>query len=254
MTWKESTMHRILIEPTGRGRKGDLYRVKLGEETLLTNAREPLLEACRILARRGLTGRLEMWRSDKSHPDMVADIAKAQHFTVLETPDEGPKFIDLKRPGADRPWNAVSRRDVFAMTAVSMSGVSGPQDQKSDAPQNTIVAPYAQHCARRAAMIASGAQIRAARALLGWSRRDLAKAAGLHPNAVAYWERHKIIQGASSRFLPFACERILRAFRIMGVVMVEKPGLGVALLSSETGLSSAEIRCAFEPISAQLAR
>jgi transcriptional regulator with XRE-family HTH domain len=34
-----------------------------------------------------------------------------------------------------------------------------------------------------------GAQIRAARALLGWRRADLATAAGLHRNAVAYWER-----------------------------------------------------------------
>ena len=33
-----------------------------------------------------------------------------------------------------------------------------------------------------------GSQIRAARALLGWRREDLATAANLHPNAVSYWE------------------------------------------------------------------
>ena len=37
-------------------------------------------------------------------------------------------------------------------------------------------------------MIATGAQIRAGRALLRWRQRDLAEAAGLHPKAVAYWE------------------------------------------------------------------
>ena len=35
---------------------------------------------------------------------------------------------------------------------------------------------------------ALGAQIQAARALVRWRRIDLAKAAGIHPNAVAYWE------------------------------------------------------------------
>lgn len=37
-------------------------------------------------------------------------------------------------------------------------------------------------------MVTTGAQIRAGRALLGWRQSDLAKAAGLHPKAVAYWE------------------------------------------------------------------
>ena len=35
-------------------------------------------------------------------------------------------------------------------------------------------------------MIAMGAQIRAARALLDWNRSQLAQASGLHKNAVAY--------------------------------------------------------------------
>ena len=34
-----------------------------------------------------------------------------------------------------------------------------------------------------------GYQIRAARSLLDRSRAELARAAGLHPNAVAYWEQ-----------------------------------------------------------------
>ena len=39
-------------------------------------------------------------------------------------------------------------------------------------------------------MIVTGSQIRAGRALAGLRRSDLAKATGLHPNAVAYWELH----------------------------------------------------------------
>ena len=45
-------------------------------------------------------------------------------------------------------------------------------------------------------MIVTGTQIRAARALVGLRRTDLAKAAGLHANAVSYWERHVHIPSA----------------------------------------------------------
>jgi DNA-binding XRE family transcriptional regulator len=41
---------------------------------------------------------------------------------------------------------------------------------------------------RRSKLISLGAQIRAGRALAGWSQADLAKAAGLSERAVRYWE------------------------------------------------------------------
>lgn len=68
-----------------------------------------------------------------------------------------------------------------------------------------------------------GAQIRAGRALLGWRREDLAKAARLHPNAVSYWERHERLP----RSEPIACQRIRAAFFTHGVVGVNKPAPGV---------------------------
>jgi transcriptional regulator with XRE-family HTH domain len=37
-------------------------------------------------------------------------------------------------------------------------------------------------------VIASGAQMRAARGFLGWSQQDLAEAAGLHVNTIRYYE------------------------------------------------------------------
>ena len=43
-------------------------------------------------------------------------------------------------------------------------------------------------------MIATGAQIRAGRALLRWRQSDLAKAAGLHRKAIIYWERMGKVQ------------------------------------------------------------
>ena len=43
-------------------------------------------------------------------------------------------------------------------------------------------------------MIATGRQIAAARALLGWSQDKLAEESKLHPNSIAYWERHDEIE------------------------------------------------------------
>lgn len=73
-------------------------------------------------------------------------------------------------------------------------------------------------------MIATGRQIAAARALLGWSQGQLARAAGLHANAVAYWERHETIETYRP---PFACERIRDALQDAGVETFLKPAPGV---------------------------
>src|SRR5262249_3603108 len=65
-------------------------------------------------------------------------------------------------------------------------------------------------------MIATGAQIRAGRALLDWTRSRLAEAAGLHKNSVAYWERCPEIP--TDRFLvPLAVQKIEEALRREGV-------------------------------------
>ena len=73
---------------------------------------------------------------------------------------------------------------------------------------------------------ASGPQIRAGRALLGWRRADLAKAASLHPNAVAYWERRERLP----RREQVGCRRIREALAQAGVVAVIVPAPGVCLL------------------------
>lgn len=75
----------------------------------------------------------------------------------------------------------------------------------------------------------TGAQIKGARALLGWRRVDLAKAAGLHRNAVAYWEG----QQRMPRSEPFACQKMRAALLSAGVVTVSTPAPGVCLLPSK---------------------
>ena len=72
--------------------------------------------------------------------------------------------------------------------------------------------------------IVTGCQIRAARALLGWTRSDLAHAAGLHANSIAYWEEIAVVP---SRREPHACARIREALHQAGVEVVghAKPGV-----------------------------
>ena len=73
-------------------------------------------------------------------------------------------------------------------------------------------------------MIATGRQIAAARALLGWSQDELADASGLHVNSIAYWERHVAIPTYRA---PVACERIAGALRDAGVETFLNPAPGV---------------------------
>jgi len=80
-------------------------------------------------------------------------------------------------------------------------------------------------------LIAVGAQIRAARALLDWTRAQLAQALGLHKNAVAYWERHADIPTDRSR-VPVAVRQIEEALQREGVRLFVSRELsaGVGLL------------------------
>ena len=72
-----------------------------------------------------------------------------------------------------------------------------------------------------------GAQIRAARAMLGLRRKDLAQAASLHPNAVQYWENREVPAGPQ----PYAVERILAALKEKGIETFADPSPGVRLVA-----------------------
>ena len=76
-----------------------------------------------------------------------------------------------------------------------------------------------------------GNQIRAARALLGWTRRDLARAAKLHPNAVAYWERRERIPCGGYQ-PPVGCRRMQESLIAAGVSFLTLPVVGVRLVAT----------------------
>lgn len=82
-------------------------------------------------------------------------------------------------------------------------------------------------------MIETGSQIRAARALLGWTRVDLAKAAGLHRNAVGYWEAKAEITRRHFAGPQSGPRLITEAFAQAGVTFLSEPGPGVCFVPRE---------------------
>ena len=79
-------------------------------------------------------------------------------------------------------------------------------------------------------MITTGSQIRAGRALLGWKQEDLARAADLHVNAVAFWERRGTLPPDKAR-LSYAIHHIGRAFREAGIETFAEPTPGVRFMA-----------------------
>ena len=84
--------------------------------------------------------------------------------------------------------------------------------------------------------IVIGAQIRAARSLLGWSQDELASAAGIHLNAVAYWEQTVGIP--IGRHEPHACRKIAEALRCAGVEFIGHAKPGVRLCENPNYVSN----------------
>lgn len=85
---------------------------------------------------------------------------------------------------------------------------------------------------RRTSSLCSGRQIRAARAMLGWTRAELANAAGVHPNAVAYWERAPQIPGTlpsgrQSWHETAVVARIRKSLESAGIGFISTPAPGV---------------------------
>ncbi len=98
----------------------------------------------------------------------------------------------------------------------------------------------------RSTKFSTGAQIRAGRALLGWRRSDLGRAAGLHRNSIAYWERVARLP----RSEPVGCRCIRDALFAAGVVAVNMPAPGVCVLpdsARSAPVSSAETVTAITP-------
>ena len=79
----------------------------------------------------------------------------------------------------------------------------------------------------RHAMFTTGRQIKAARILAGLEQTQLARAAGLHRNAVSYWETHAVITGPE----PSALHAIRKVLAGAGVC-VSRTSAGLQLIAA----------------------
>ena len=72
-------------------------------------------------------------------------------------------------------------------------------------------------------VITNGAQVRAARAFLGWSKDDLAKAAGLNVETMRWWEQQHARRPHPVTGRGYGPKRIASALRQAGVVLKHDP-------------------------------
>jgi hypothetical protein len=104
---------RILIEPlaTISGDRGQWYAVHHAGAVLVERTWNPEFDAARALAAKGVTGRIQMRRPGKSHPDSAFVVEKVAQLTIAETELSGPRIVPW------RPFNVPVAADDLAAAA-----------------------------------------------------------------------------------------------------------------------------------------
>src|SRR5262249_24499881 len=80
--------HRIEVQVVRYGVRGPVYRVRYAHEVLISACRCPLLDSCRALLARGITGRLELWRAGKATFDAACDVGGGARHACGESKTE----------------------------------------------------------------------------------------------------------------------------------------------------------------------
>jgi hypothetical protein len=111
--------HRVDVQVVRYGARGPIYRVRYADDVLISACRCPLLDSCRTLLARGVTGRVELWRAGKSTFDVACDVQVGAQYTVVESETESLRLVRW----FPAPWNAVSRRSIEVTTATDADPV-----------------------------------------------------------------------------------------------------------------------------------
>jgi hypothetical protein len=106
-------MHKIIIEATGRGSRGQRYRATYAGATLIESSLNPEFDSCRALVQNGITGKLEVWRQGGVVPAMTLDIERAAGLTTSETDERGLRIVRW------RPFSEEDAPDAVLSGAVS---------------------------------------------------------------------------------------------------------------------------------------
>ena len=102
----------ILIEPADiSGDRGQWYRVHHAGAVLVERTWNPEFDAARALAAKGVTGRIQVWRPGKTHPDSAFVVEKVAQLTIAETETSGPRIVSW------RPFAVPTAADDLAAAA-----------------------------------------------------------------------------------------------------------------------------------------
>jgi hypothetical protein len=85
-------MHRLTLIPLRRG----MYAASYEDRVIVSQSRQPALDACRVLLQRGIEGELQVYGADGKHR-LTVDIrggaaldVKDGAFVARQTPTDGP--------------------------------------------------------------------------------------------------------------------------------------------------------------------
>src|SRR5262245_32129113 len=93
-------MLRIDITKTRLAKDGTLYKASFQGTEIVTDSKNPELDACRELLARGYRGKVQSWWPEATYPSLTLDIAKAAKLTVKDNTEGRPVFRAYK-PGAE---------------------------------------------------------------------------------------------------------------------------------------------------------
>jgi hypothetical protein len=100
-------IHKIAIEPTKVGERGQYYRVWYDGTVLIEECRCPEYDACRALLAQGITGRLETYMGN-AYPHMDLDIEEGAKWTVREDEHWPPTLVPYRQRPEVANENAIS--------------------------------------------------------------------------------------------------------------------------------------------------
>lgn len=89
-----ATTTRVVITKVAVGQRGPLYSATLDNgEVLVARSRDADFDACRVLASRGVTGKLITRRPGDTYDSLTIDIERAAKLSARETALSGPRIV-----------------------------------------------------------------------------------------------------------------------------------------------------------------
>lgn len=85
-------VHRAIISPTKTGARGSLFAITVDGIEIVRSSRQAVLDACRELRTRGVTGTLEVSHVGSDVVAMRVDIDRGAGLSVVESDKQGLKF------------------------------------------------------------------------------------------------------------------------------------------------------------------